>query len=77
MSQHGLHTTLHVYHKNIKLLTGAVTKLAHSHATKNFTLKISLARKKLPKQAGLVHDIKSVKTVVPLLCMPYQKRNAQ
>jgi len=29
------------------------------------------------KQAEVVHDIKSNKTVVSLLCMPYQKRNAQ
>jgi len=34
--------------------------------------------KKVLKQAGVVHDIKSqhksIKTVVPLLCMPYTKK---
>jgi len=29
--------------------------------------------KKVLKQAGVVHDLKSTKTVVSLLCMPYQK----
>jgi len=33
--------------------------------------------KKVLKQAGVVHEIKSIKTVVSLLCMPYQKGNVQ
>jgi len=61
--------------------TNNYNNIVFKKLTNNYTKKLGIStrvgtivdRKKLVKQAGVVHNIKSIKTVVSLLCFPYQK----